>query len=101
MARSTLCLRQRVRRVPGEDGDVRGDGRPQLAEDPFEDRLVAEVHPAVGARDPDSQSLALSLSMSTSQRVSSDGQESSMPSSAAAAPETLREAPDDSGRLSA
>ena len=47
-----LVSGQRVRGVPREHGDVRGDGRPQLAEDPLEDRLVAEVHPAVRPEIP-------------------------------------------------
>ena len=70
LGRDHLLPRQRTRRdgaldlVPGSvsagfrENTVMsaGDGRPQLAEDPLEDRLVAEVHAAVRARDADAQS---------------------------------------------
>jgi hypothetical protein len=48
-----LVPRERIGRVSREDGHVRSNHCPQLAENPFEDRLISQVHPAVRSGDPD------------------------------------------------
>ena len=66
MACSTSCRASVSGGILREHGHLCGQRGPQLAEDPLEDGLVAEVHAAVGARDSDSHRLP-SVSMSTSQ----------------------------------
>lgn len=54
-----LVSGQRVRRIAGKDSNVRGDCGPQLAEDPFKDGLITEVHAAIGAGYADAKSSAV------------------------------------------